>query len=162
MSPMELHERVFKKFLKDRPAKELIDKVELFWNFHLEHLYQPAVDILRRAQKEGQTVLILSNSPDFLVGPIAKKLGIEMWQATKYEIDEKGNFCNILKVMDGLEKARFTLDLAKRLNIFKKNITVYTDSIWDLPLLNVAGTKVAVNPDRKLLTLSKKENWSVI
>jgi putative phosphoserine phosphatase/1-acylglycerol-3-phosphate O-acyltransferase len=38
----------------------------------------------------------------------------------------------------------------------------YADSITDLPLLELAGSPVAVYPDAELATLARERNWDVI
>jgi phosphoserine phosphatase len=41
-------------------------------------------------------------------------------------------------------------------------VTFYSDSINDLPLLELADQPVAVNPDEKLLAVAKSRNWPVL
>jgi phosphoserine phosphatase len=38
----------------------------------------------------------------------------------------------------------------------------YTDSIADLPLLDIVGYPVAVNPDRPLRSLARARGWSTV
>jgi len=41
-------------------------------------------------------------------------------------------------------------------------IYAFSDSIWDFPLFSAADYKIAVNPDRKLKKIAKKNLWQVI
>ena len=62
--------------------------------------------------------------------------------------------------MDGWKKAKYTIDLAKKINAEK--IIAYSDSMWDLPLLESADFPVAVCPDKKLKKLSLARGWEII
>jgi HAD superfamily hydrolase (TIGR01490 family) len=160
MTPAELHNQVFERFLKGRPLETLERHAELFVGEYLERaLYIPALCQLRLAQHLGHHTLILSNSPSFLVRKIAERLGVSNWQATEYAVDKEQRLCHIATIMQGEEKASCVLKMATNLGIASSEITAYSDSIWDLPLLLTAGTAVVVHPDRKLRTLSQVRNW---
>ena len=62
-------------------------------------------------------------------------------------------------LMGGSEKARFIQHLKEK---DKKIVYAFSDSIWDLPLFSTADYKIAVNPDRKLKKIAKKNLWQVI
>src|SRR5438552_3125234 len=38
----------------------------------------------------------------------------------------------------------------------------YSDSVNDLPMLELVGNPVAMNPDRKLLVIARKRGWQVL
>jgi phosphoserine phosphatase len=38
----------------------------------------------------------------------------------------------------------------------------YTDSLSDLPLLNLVGQPVAVNPDLRLKRLAQRRGWPIV
>jgi HAD superfamily phosphoserine phosphatase-like hydrolase len=117
---------------------------------------------LKLAQHLGHYILILSNSPSFLVEKIALFLGVNEWRATRYAVDKERNLCHIDSIMQGEEKALCVKEIADKLSIAKDNITAYSDSFLDLPLLLSAGTPIAVNPDRKLRHFSELKNWTIL
>ena len=43
-----------------------------------------------------------------------------------------------------------------------ENCSFYSDSILDLPLLEVVGRPVAVNPDRRLACTARRRGWSIL
>ena len=43
-----------------------------------------------------------------------------------------------------------------------KNSYFYSDSINDLPLLELVNKPIAVNPDQKLKSIAKKRNWHIL
>lgn len=163
LSLPELHERTFDRLLKGRSLEEvkqvLLDfltiKLPEFWN-------EKVVAILKRAQHLGHYTVILSNSPSFLVQPIAQLLQVDEFRATEYEIDEKGIFHKIRSILDGPQKAHFVRKLAKKFSLNRFDMTAYSDSYHDLPLLEAVDHPVAVNPDKKLLHISTAAKWEVI
>ncbi len=64
--------------------------------------------------------------------------------------------------MQGQDKACCLKEIAEKLSIDKSNITAYSDSILDLPLLLSAGTAIAVKPDRKLRRFSEIHQWTIL
>jgi phosphoserine phosphatase len=149
--------------LKGRFADQIFGKVDIFLEKFLKNfLNEEVLFFLEKARREGHDILLLSNSPDLLVAKIAEKLNIVNYSATTYEIDRSGRFLRILKVMDGMEKARDTLKFIKKLKISKMEVFAFTDSIWDRPLLEISGKIFAVNPDKKLLTLAKAKGWRIL
>ena len=64
--------------------------------------------------------------------------------------------------MDGNEKAKEATLLMNKLNILKKDVSVYSDNIDDLKLFDLAAKKIAVRPCPKLSKLSKQNSWEII
>ena len=54
---------------------------------------------------------------------------------------------------------RFLEDLLQQHDL--KQCTAYSDSINDLPMLEMVGSPVAVNPDRALRRHAKAQGWAV-
>jgi phosphoserine phosphatase len=125
-------------------------------------LYQPLVHQLCERKKRGDYTLLLSSSPNFLLAPLAKRLGFDGWKGSEYGLDKEERLEHISSLMGGSEKREYALQIAKRLCIEKENIVVYSDSYWDLPLFEMAGSPVAVHPDSRLKAICKKRGWKVI
>lgn len=156
----QLHEKTFRKFLKGVNLHEIVSYVKEFVDQWLSSaLYMPAIAELRRAQHLGHYTMILSNSPSFLVRAIAERLSVCDWRATEYEVDKEGRLCHIAHILNGWDKAGCVRQIIEKLGLTKRNVIAYSDSFWDLPLLESAGQAVVVNPDRKLLRISQKLNW---
>jgi phosphoserine phosphatase len=80
-----------------------------------------------------------------------------------FEVDAHGNFTGRpeepLCFREGkLARAR---QLAARLGKKLDRAVFYTDSVTDLPLLEVVAEPVVVNPDRRLRTLAHKRGWRI-
>jgi HAD superfamily hydrolase (TIGR01490 family) len=163
MSLFDLHQKVFHELLLGKPLESLEKHVDGFIEKELsEILYMPAVASLRLAQHLGHYTLILSNSPSFLVRSVAAYFGVNEWRASEYGVDKELKLSTICSLMQGEDKAQAMLEIAGRLGIKKENITAYSDSSLDLPLLLAAGNAVAVNPDKKLQKVCQELNWRVL
>ena len=69
--------------------------------------------------------------------------------------------------LDG--KPAFGQGKKEKMKIFFKNEKIdpancsfYTDSYRDLPLMEIVGLPVAVNPDRKLMKTALERKWKII
>lgn len=163
LSVRQLHKKTFNRLFKGMDLDDLEKRVGLFLDLHLSSmLYLPAIEKLRSAQQQGHCLAILSSSPDYIVKPIAARLGVIYWESTRFAVDEKNQLCAISSVMQGKDKAASLLRLADQLNIPKEAVHVYTDSYLDFPLLEVAGNIIGVNPDRKLRSLCVQKGWTII
>ncbi|MCX6994436.1 MAG: HAD-IB family phosphatase [Chlamydiae bacterium] len=162
-TPKELHEKLFKTLFRGRFVEEITNKVPLFLEEFLKNSLRISLfKNLQQALERKETVLLLSNSPSFLVSAIAKQLGIIYWSATEYAEDCKKCFDTILCMMDGETKALFLTSFAKEKGFLREEIFAYSDSIDDLPLLEQAGHKIAVAPDKRLRCLARNRGWSIL
>jgi HAD superfamily hydrolase (TIGR01490 family) len=125
-------------------------------------LYIPAVTQLKQAQAAGHLTVLLSSSPDFLVEPIAKRLDLSLWEATRYAVDKDQRFCQIDQLMLGEDKANVLKDLKERYQVSSQETYAYSDSHHDLPFLTSAGVPCAVNPNRQLRAVCRRNGWKVI
>jgi phosphoserine phosphatase len=163
INPVKLHHYIFRKIFLGQDSYYIKCHVDLFIIEHLnKYLYSPAIMKLEQAKHHQHYISILSNSPDFIVGPVANFLKIGDWKATVYDIDEKGKFSTISSFCDGEQKADYLKKLCERFNLVKENVIAYSDSYLDIPFLIEAGIAVAVNPDKKLKSLSIEKKWEII
>lgn len=160
LSVIKLHDRAFQRLFLGRPKAFVDLSVEAFLDSSFERfLYLPAMGKLKEALAQGHLTMILSSSPDFLVAPIAKRLGVSLWRATNYAVDKDQRFCHISFLMLGEHKAEVLHKLRQSHLGF---VTAYSDSHLDLPLLLAADKAVGVNPNRRLRRICKCKHWSII
>jgi HAD superfamily hydrolase (TIGR01490 family) len=159
----ELHHKIFERFLKGAPLQFVQAEVAKFLkkDFY-RSLYLPTFNRLRLAQHEGHYTVILSNGPSFIVGPIAEYLGVDEWHSSEYSVDKRGNFSEIESILLGGGKAACIEKLIQRLNTSTAKVTAYSDSDLDLPFLESVGNPVAVNPNAKLLKVSREHSWEIL
>lgn len=163
MSLEKLHQKIFDVIFKDQSLEVVQRHVENFLhkNF-LAMLNLGVVKYMREAQANGDFVYILSSSPDFLVKPIASRLGVLLAVGTTYQIDSKNSFTALDCVLSGQQKANFVQNLMFQNCLGPSSLVVYSDSYHDLPLLNLAGEVVVVRPDSQLKRISKKNGWKIL
>ena len=122
-----------------------------------------ALDRLRRHQADGDRVLLLSGTPDFLAAAIADQLGVTEYLGSRCEL-RGGRFGRRppLRHPFGAEKLRLVRDLCARSGLGAADIVAYGDSIHDLDLLAWSGQPVAVRPDAALETEARRNGWEVL
>lgn len=163
LSIEELHQKSFLALFKGKPLEQIQFYVDRFLEQHLAEMTNPSIMAhLENANKRGHHCAILSSGPDFLVKSIAERWDVQLWYASSYQTDSQGNLAKIAYVMEGKEKAKTLLNLARFLEIPTSSITVYSDSAHDLPLLKMAGKAVGVFPDSKLRKICAANNWEIL
>ncbi len=116
----------------------------------------------------GDTLLIITATNRFVTGPIAVELGVPTLLATEAECDENGEFTGrsfgIPCFQKGkVERLRQWLDA--RGMPWEENLAsayFYSDSHNDLPLLELVGNPVAVDPDPTLAQVAKERAWPIL
>lgn len=106
---------------------------------------------------------IVSASPQILVEPLAASLGMTGAIGTKGEIVD-GHFTGNLDgpFVYGQGKAEAIEKLASDRGYDLALCYGYSDSISDLPMLNLVGHPVAVNPDSELHDEARRRGWPVV
>jgi HAD superfamily hydrolase (TIGR01490 family) len=129
----------------------------------LPRLYPQAVELLSRHKLAGREVYICSSSPQDYLALLAEELGIDGVVGTRAEVVGDrytgrldGPMCH------GPEKARRVQELASSRGIDLARSYAYSDSVNDLPMLELVGNPVAMNPDRRLAAIARKRGWQIL
>lgn len=134
----------------------------------LEQAIQPmlqdkAAALLDKHREQGDFLLIITATNSFVTHPIAEKLGVDAILATELEqVDGQytgriaGTPCFQAGKIDRLKAWLETQNLGMAGSYF------YSDSINDLPLLEVVDRPTVVDGDEKLLAEAAKRGWPVI
>lgn len=140
-------------------AEEAIAWVE---DVVVKTIYPEAERLVEEHLAKSDVVAIVSGATAFVVRPIADRLGIEHILYTRLEV-ENGLFTGRVIEPICFEEGKIYwlqqfideqgIDLAKSF--------FYTDSITDLPLLDLVGHPVATNPDPLLYRTAVKRRWPV-
>ncbi len=114
-------------------------------------IFDEALDVIREHQAAGHKVFIVSASPEEVVAPIAQRLGVDEAIATRAELDDEGRYSGRTeRYVYGPEKAIAVKEVAERDDLDLEACYAYSDSATDVPMLELVGHPVAVNPDREL------------
>ncbi len=130
-------------------------------------LRAPALALVRAHQARGDLVALVTATNDFVTAPIAQALGIADLIAVRLERDAGGTITGRIagtpSYRDG-KVARVQEWLAERGHTWAdfERISVYSDSVNDLPLLERATDPVATNPTPALRAIAEARDWRIL
>lgn len=145
------------------PQSDLINLNEELIPRLLEKVRPEAKGLVEMHHEAGRDCYIISASPVELVEPLARALGMEGGIGTRSETHDgvytgklDGPFC----YGDGkriiIEKIAASRGYDLRLSY------CYSDSSSDLPMLELVGHPVAVNPDSPLEAVAHQRGWPIV
>ncbi|MDO8106530.1 HAD-IB family hydrolase [Isoptericola sp. b441] len=124
-------------------------------------VYAEAVALIDDHHARGHDVVIASASGMDVVRPIADLLGAQHVVATRMQVRD-GRYTGELEFYAyGQDKADAVRELALAHGYDLTDSYAYTDSVTDLPLLELVGHPTVVNPDRALRRMAEDRGWSV-
>lgn len=125
-------------------------------------VYAEALAIMEEHRGAGRRVVVISASPEEIVRPLCRYLGIDDVIATRAAVDEKGRYTGELDLYAyGAGKAEAMRTMADDEGIDLDASFAYSDSITDLPMLESVGRPVVVNPDAQLRTVAEERGWPI-
>ncbi|HZQ28109.1 MAG TPA: HAD-IB family hydrolase [Acidimicrobiales bacterium] len=125
-------------------------------------IYAEAQELIAAHQAEGRRVYLISASPEEIVVPLGEYLGVDRTVASQAHIDEDGRYTGEMAFYAyGPYKAEAIRALAETEGIDLAGSYAYSDSYTDVPMLEVVGHPVVVNPDRVLRKLADERGWEV-
>jgi HAD superfamily hydrolase (TIGR01490 family) len=136
---------------------------ETFRRWLKADIFPGAFELVRRLHGEGRRVMIATSSIDFIVAPLAEYLGIDGVLATTLEF--QAGVCTgkiVGAPMFRGEKKNAVLAYLAETGTSAGDCSFYSDSAYDLPLLESVGKPVAVNPDSRLRRIAHARSWPVI
>lgn len=149
-------------------AENSLDQLNTWHNDFMDKVIEPMIesgktDLLEPHRKAGDDIVIITATNDFITGPIAKRLGVETLIATQAEFIN-GRFTGKVADTPCFQNGKVTR-LKEWLTQNDKAFTdsyFYSDSINDLPLLELVDTAIAVTPDDRLRAHANEKNWQII
>ena len=158
-----LHAGACRHLFFQKSLKDIQGHVDNFLDLELQSMLSPEIfKRFERAKFDDHYTVLLSNSPDFIVESIAKRLQFNAWEGTKYSLDSNKKVSGISHILDGEDKAHYVKQIAKNLKISTQKMFAYSDSYLDLPFLESVGNPIAVNPDKKLEKIASLRNWTIL
>lgn len=129
-----------------------------------EHIHPFALALIEQHKAEGRLTVMATTTPTHLIQPLADRLGFDHVIATRYNTKDDGTF-------DGSIRGPFVWSTGKLTAVkhfaAKHDIDLtesygYSDSIFDLPLLEAVGQPAAVNPDPRLTMYAVARRWPIV
>ena len=125
-------------------------------------IYAEALELIEAHRVAGRRVFIVSASPEEIVQPLADHLDVDEAIASRARIDDEGRYTGEMEFYAyGVNKATAMEETAAREGIDLSASWAYSDSATDIPMLEVVGHAVAVNPDRELARVARERGWEV-
>jgi len=126
-------------------------------------VYDEAIQLIHEHKAAGRLVFIVSASPEEIVAPLSRYLEVDAYLATRSTIDGEGRYAGTTEFYCyGPNKAEAMEAIAKTNDISLADSYAYSDSATDIPMLEIVGHPVAVNPDRELLRVAREHEWEVV
>jgi putative phosphoserine phosphatase/1-acylglycerol-3-phosphate O-acyltransferase len=148
---------------KGRRESELADEgKQLFEALVRDKIYPEAADLIADHHARGHTVAIVSGATRYIVEPMANYLGVAHILYTRLEVEDgflTGRVLEPLCFDEG--KIYWMQQLIEEQDLDLARSYFYTDSVTDLPLLELVGHPVVTNPDPLLYRRAVKRRWPV-
>ena len=126
-------------------------------------VYAEALFLIDDHQRNGRPVVIISSSPVEVVEPLGRFLGADEVIGTVSEVDDQGRFTGALEFYAyGEGKAKAIRRMAIERGFDLAECYAYSDSATDLPMLELVGHPVAVNPDKELKEIATDKEWPIL
>ena len=125
-------------------------------------VYEEAVDLIAQHKEAGRDVIIISSSGTEVVEPIGERLGVDRAIGTQVAIEDGRYTGEIVFYAYGEGKAEAMRALAEENGYDLAESYAYTDSMTDLPMLEIVGHPVCVNPDAPLRRIAVDRDWPIV
>ncbi len=150
--------------LAQLPAEELARLHRLFMEEVIAPLWLPrAAQLLQQHRERGDTLIVITSTTRFVVEPISDKLGTDVLIATEPELIDgryTGKVAGVPSYREG-KVVRLNAWLAETGQSLAGSC-FYSDSINDLPLLEIVDRPVAVDPCEQLREEAQRRGWEII
>lgn len=127
-----------------------------------ESTHRRSIELLQQHLRAGHEVWLATAGPGALARRLAELLGAHGAIGTEVRV-VNGVCTGELDghVLHGRRKADAVAELAANRGWDLTQVHAYSDSVNDLPLLNLVGRPAVVNPDRRLARHAGAVNWPV-
>lgn len=123
--------------------------------------------LVRRHQSAGDLVAIVTATNEFVTAPIAQAFGVEHLLAVQLERDAQGGYTGAIQGVPSFQSGKiqrvhdWLAALGRQWQDFER-ISFYSDSVNDLPLLDLVSHPVATNPTPALADIASARGWPIL
>lgn len=158
--------RHFYRRYQDAPVEQLrTDATELFSQLVLTKSFPAAIRRVREHHQLGHRTVLITGALDFVVEPLHPLFDDIVCAHMTVDRDDAGVARYSGQMTDAPptseSRAQALLDYAAAHQLDLAESVAYADSTSDLPMLEVVGFPVAVNPEARLAALARKRGWLV-
>jgi len=126
-----------------------------------------ALALVREHQSRGEAVALVTATNDFITTPIAAAFGIDALIAVRLERGPGGTITGRIAGTPSYREGKvvrvtqWLAESGRDWTAFER-ISVYSDSLNDLPLLERATDPVAANPTPALEAVARERGWRIL
>ncbi len=135
---------------------------EIYDDTMASRIWEGSRELTQAHLDAGQRVWLVTATPVELADIVARRLGSTGALGTVAETKE-GVYTGGLVggLLHGAAKAQAVLALAEREHLDLSQCSAYSDSVNDLPMLELVGHPSVVNPDAELRALARTRGWPI-
>ncbi len=124
-------------------------------------LFPAALECIAQHREQERQIVLVTGSLDFIVAPLSEFLNAKALTACLKAVNDKYTGELIGVPLTGQEKAKAMQAFALEWGIDLTQSYAYGDSAADLPMLQMVGHPVAVNPNLTLSRIAQQKKWEV-
>jgi putative phosphoserine phosphatase / 1-acylglycerol-3-phosphate O-acyltransferase len=120
-----------------------------------------ALPIIEEHQDAGRPVVLATTSPYDMVEPFARSLGMDATVATRYGVDVDGRYDGRIDghFVWGPGKLAAVREWSADRGVELEESWAYSDSFYDVPLLEAVAHPTVVNPDPRMRLVAALRRW---
>ncbi|WP_293790866.1 HAD family hydrolase [uncultured Corynebacterium sp.] len=159
---LESTKEALTRIIKDRESEPLRQVAQdALQEVITPFIYAEARELIEWHREQGHSIAIVTASASIMVQPIAKELGADHLFATELE-EKDGRFTGAVTHFNkGHAKVERIRELVAEHGYDLDESYAYSDAATDIPMLELVGNPVAVNPDRPLKKRATEESWPI-
>jgi HAD superfamily hydrolase (TIGR01490 family) len=127
------------------------------------HMGEAARALVDRHRQQGHTLMVITATNSFITRPIVRAFGIDQLLATEPKVDN-GRYTTEIEGIPCFQEGKVQR-LEQWLNENNESLAgsfFYSDSVNDLPLMELVEHPVAVDPDERLAEIAGQRGWEII
>ncbi len=151
-------------WIQGRLESDIAANCRLWYRDMVRQYLQP--EMVRRVRvhrEQGHVVAILSSTTNYLADPLAEELGIDHLLVSRLVVRD-GRFTGEAHkpICYGDGKLYWARRFAAEHDVNLAESFFYTDSVTDVPMLEIVGHPQVVNPDALLRRIARQRGWEVL
>ena len=151
-------------WIRGRREEDIAEHCRIWYRDMVRQYLVP--EMVRRIEEhraQGHVIALLSSTTKYLAGPLAEELGIEHLLCTHLIVVD-GCFTGEVErpLCYAAGKVHWARRFAAEHDVDLAASFFYTDSVTDVPVLEIVGHPRIVNPDPILRRLARRRGWNVL
>lgn len=153
----------FEAQLKGAPYGEVVDAAGEVIELYKNRVYRYTRDLIKDLKRRNYFLLAISHSPKFIVDGFGYEAGFDKTYGIFYSTGPSNRFTGEMEDRDLiLNKSAILQRAVRKENLTLDGSVVVGDTESDIPMLEMATTPIAFNPNAKLYQHAKRRGWKVV